>query len=205
MNRYRTICLLTLIFIGIRLNAQDSLLIPAPKYYDAPPDKISAGIGVGYEYGGIGANVIAYPQKNIGLFGGVGWYYVGVGYNAGVKLRAFIQAPSLAIIPYVEFMYGTNTYVYYKTNTNYDTLFRNFTFGGGIDIRPNNSKLGFISIALYVPLRSPDIKNYKDKIDHFWAVTGSNKLYWLNFSIGYKFILRNNKKATMWVSKSTNL
>jgi hypothetical protein len=190
MKRYTTALLLLLFLAASGLHAQDTTFLEPLKQYDAPLDKISAGVGVGYEYGGIGANAIIYPQKNIGLFGGMGWYYVGLGYNAGVKLRAFVGAPSVTIIPFVEFMYGTNTFIYYRNNSQYNKLFKNFTFGGGIDIRPNNSKLGFISIAVYVPLRTPDIKNYTDGyVDHFFAVQPTNKLYGINASIGYKFIL----------------
>jgi hypothetical protein len=190
MKRYITAISLLLSLVISRLHAQDTTLIEPSRQYDAPVDKISAGVGVGYEYGGVGANAIVYPQRNIGLFGGVGWYYVGLGYNAGIKLRAFISAPSVAIIPFVECMYGTNTFIYYRNNGQYNKLFRNYTFGGGIDIRPNNSKLGFISIALYFPLRSPDIKNYTEGyVQHFFAVEPSNKLIGINASIGYKFIL----------------
>ncbi|MBS1949191.1 MAG: hypothetical protein JST47_15630 [Bacteroidetes bacterium] len=199
-----TALLLFFVLTASQLFSQDSLGVNeiAPMHYSAPLDKISAGVGVGYEYGGVGANAIYYPIKNFGVFAGAGWYYVDPGYNVGVKLRIFTGAPSVTIIPYVEFMYGTNTYIYYKDNTQYNQLFKNFTFGGGIDIRPGNSKLGFLSLAVYIPLRSPDVKNYKDYINHFWGVSNANKLQWLNASIGYKFILWKNKKATMWAKSS---
>jgi hypothetical protein len=191
MRRYLAALSLILASSVTGLYAQDSLTFLTPvRDYDAPLDKIAAGIGVGYEYGGLGANAIFYPVKNIGVFGGAGWYYIKPGYNFGVKLRAFTGAPSVAIIPFVEFMYGTNTYIYYRDNSQYNKLFKNFTFGGGIDIRPANSKLGFITLALYVPLRSPDVKNYTDNyVDFFYSVRPTNKLYGINASIGYKFIL----------------
>jgi len=194
MKRYTTALLVLLISSVARLHAQDSLAFPTPisttMVYDAPLDKISLGGGIGYEYGGIGANAIVYPNKNIGVFGGVGYYYIGMGYTGGIKLRAFIQAPSVTIIPFLEGMYGTNAFVYYRDNPQYNKRFSNFTVGGGIDIRPAKSKLGFISIALYVPFRSPDIKSYtNDYVEHFYAVVPTNKQYFINASIGYKFIL----------------
>ena len=190
MSRYKIAFLLLLLSAAFYSNAQDSSSIMLPQTSSAPLDKLSAGVGIGYEYGGIGANAIFYPQRNIGVFGGAGWYYVGVGYNAGIKLRAIINAPSTVIIPYLELMYGSNTFIYYRNNPEYNKRFYNYTIGGGIDIRPNNSKLGFISIAIYVPFRSPDIKNYTEGyIQHFYDVNPTNKLFWLNASIGYKFIL----------------
>ncbi len=190
MKRYTTALLVLLISTGIRLHAQDTLLIPTATVYDAPLDKISVGAGIGYEYGGLGANAIYYPHKNIGVFGGVGWYYVGMGYTGGIKLRAFIQAPSVTIIPFLEGMYGTNTLVYYRDNSQYNKLFSAFSVGGGIDIRPAKSKLGFISIALYVPFRDPNMKTYTNRnIEFFYGVVPTNKQYFINASIGYKFIL----------------
>ncbi|HVM90224.1 MAG TPA: hypothetical protein VMT76_18690 [Puia sp.] len=212
MKRYITA--FSLLFIvtvtGLYAQDQDSLNLFAPRKYDAPLDKLSAGVGVGYEYGGVGANAIFYPIKNLGFFGGGGWYYVDPGYNFGVKLRLFTGAPSVTIIPYAEFMYGTNTYVYYKNGGSYSQFhinktFSNFTFGGGVDIRPGNSKLGFLSLALYVPLRSPDVKNFKNNyVGQINSSLTANKLYWLNASIGYKFILWKNNKAAMWTSKPSD-
>lgn len=35
-------------------------------------DKTTLGIGLGFDYGGIGANLTTYAGKNFGLFGGLG-------------------------------------------------------------------------------------------------------------------------------------
>ncbi len=113
-----------------------------------------------------------------------------MGWPGRVKIRAFIQAPSVTIVPFIEGMYGTNTFVYYRDNSQYNKIFNAFTVGGGIDIRPANSKLGFISIALYVPFRNPNMKSYtNDYVEHFYDVVPTNKQYFFNASIGYKFIL----------------
>ncbi len=37
-------------------------------------DVVAIGLGVGLDYGGIGVNLTVYPQKNIGLFAGIGYY-----------------------------------------------------------------------------------------------------------------------------------
>ena len=173
---------------------EDTSMMVTPFHLDAPIDKFSVGAGMGYEYGGLGVHAIYYPIPYVGFFAGGGWYYVKPGYNVGVKVRAFVMAPSVLFIPHVEFLYGTNTYIYYKHNTGYDTLFRNFTFGGGVDFRPDNWKFGYLSFSVYVPLRSPDVKNYTNgRIDYFYGITPTDKLYFANFSLGFKFIISSKK------------
>ena len=55
-------------FLGsFNLMAQDS--IPVPRVID----RSSFGIGGGFDFGGFGANMLVYPDQNIGLFGGVGY------------------------------------------------------------------------------------------------------------------------------------
>lgn len=41
------------------------------------------GIGVGLDCGGVGVNLLVYPQENIGIFGGIGYAFAGLGLNGG--------------------------------------------------------------------------------------------------------------------------
>lgn len=50
-------------------------------------DVINLGIGVGLDKGGIGTQIIGYPQKNIGILLGLGYNGLGLGYNVGIKAR----------------------------------------------------------------------------------------------------------------------
>ncbi|HEX4851031.1 MAG TPA: hypothetical protein VFV08_09505, partial [Puia sp.] len=69
------------------------------KFSEEPrkPDQFSMGVGFGQDFGGLGANMIVYPQKNIGLFVGGGYAIAGFGYNVGLKLR--LTPPSSAVDP----------------------------------------------------------------------------------------------------------
>jgi hypothetical protein len=166
-----------------------SICATAQNSPSVPLDKLSVGAGAGYEFGGIGGNVIFYPQRNIGVFVGAGWPLSGFGYNAGIKVRYAVDNNASVVTPFVLFMYGYNTSIIYSQNAQYNKLFYNFTFGGGIDFRPAKSKLGFLSLTIYVPLRDPNAKDYINSIDYFYAVSNSNKLFPLSVSLGYKFII----------------
>ena len=189
----KTIVTSIILLFSICANAQNSTpgLTPIVIADSLPLDKLSAGIGGGYEFGGIGGNVIFYPQRNIGVFVGVGWplTYNIAGYNAGVKLRYAVDNNGSVITPFVMLMYGYNTAIRYPHSNQYDKLFYNFTFGGGVDFRPAKSKLGFLSLTVYVPLRDPDAKDYINFIDAFYGDSNSNKLFPLSVSLGYKFII----------------
>jgi hypothetical protein len=191
MNKLKITFLLLLTTFSISLYAQDTTSVDLePKLPAIPLDKFSVGAGVGYEYGGGGVNAIFYPYKNIGVFGGAGWNIIGLGYNAGVKIRAIINPASAVFIPFIVGMYGYNTTIYYPNNTQYNKTFYNFTIGGGLDFRPNNSKFGYFSLAVYVPFRNPDVKNYVNNIEYFWAIPYStNRIFPLSASFGYKIML----------------
>ncbi len=63
--------------------------------------KTSIGIGLGMDYGGIGGSLLFYPQTNIGLFGGVGYAFAGLGYNVGVKIRLITENHTSKLFPYL--------------------------------------------------------------------------------------------------------
>jgi hypothetical protein len=183
---------ITLLF-SISASAQNSpsVITPIISSDSVPLDKLSLGAGGGYEFGGIGGNVIFYPQRNIGVFVGVGWplTYNIVGYNAGIKIRFAADNNASVITPFILAMYGYNTAIRYPNDNEYDKLFYNFTFGGGVDFRPAKSKLGFLSLTIYMPLRDPDAKNYVNNIELFRGIVNSNKFFPFSVSLGYKFII----------------
>ena len=61
--------------------------IMATDLTDPTTEKLNLGVGIGFDYGTIGANLLFYPQKNIGIFAGGGYNLMGFSYNAGLKGR----------------------------------------------------------------------------------------------------------------------
>src|SRR5262245_29607527 len=73
------------------------------------PDVVSLGLGLGFDYGGIGGNITVYPQKNVGLIFGGGYVIAGFGYNAGVRFR--LVKENSVVDPFFMAMYGYNAAV----------------------------------------------------------------------------------------------
>jgi hypothetical protein len=156
----------------------------------APPrtsDIFSAGFGLGLDYGGLGLNLTVYPQENIGLFGGFGYALAGVGYNAGVKLR--LLPGHSQVRPFLTGMYGYNAAVYVANSMQYDKLFYGPSFGAGVDIGAMREGRGYLSLAILIPIRSPDVDNYINSLKTNYGVTFNNTLLPIAFSIGYKIII----------------
>ena len=131
------------------------------------PDMVNFGPGIGFDYGGFGANIMVYPQKNIGIFFGGGYALAGFGYNAGVKLRLSPDKGN-SVIPFLTAMYGYNAAVVIADNTQYNKLFYGPTVGVGIDIRSKKpSSKGYLSLALMIPLRSSDAQNVHGHVKEF--------------------------------------
>lgn len=179
--------LLTLILLCVLL----SQLLVAQTNNEDPrkPDMVNLGPGIGFDYGGFGANLMVYPQKNIGIFFGGGYAIAGFGYNAGIKLRLSPDKGTV-VNPFFTAMYGYNAAVYIADNTEFNKIFYGTTLGVGIDIRSKKpSSKGFWSLTLMVPLRSADAQNYIDYLKNQYGASFVSDLIPIGFSVGYKFIL----------------
>jgi hypothetical protein len=153
------------------------------------PDIVNIGLGIGFDYGGIGGNFMVYPQKNIGIFIGGGYAIAGMGYNAGIKLR-LSPSKSTVVNPFITAMYGYNAAVSISDNPQYDKLFYGPSLGLGIDIRSKKpDSKGYLSIALMIPIRNSDAQNYIDLLKNEYGATFSTNLPPVGFSKGYKFIM----------------
>ncbi len=158
----------------------------AQRDYDGErqPDVFSAGLGLGFDYGGIGGQVIAYPQKNIGLFFGGGYVIAGFGYNAGIKLRL----PGAVVDPFILGMYGYNAAIYVSDNTQFNKIFYGPSFAAGIDLHKRTASRGYWSFGITVPVRSSKVKAYMDDLKENYGVSLSD-LFPVGFTIGYKFTI----------------
>lgn len=154
-----------------------------------PTDKSSLGLGMGLDYGGFGACLTVYPQKNIGLFGGLGYALTGVEYNAGVKARLLFNQKKPNASLFVLGMYGYNTVFKIKGLSKLNKTFYGPSVGVGLEtaVRPN--KAGVWSFAIIVPLRSKEALDYQDYLNLIPYINMENELAPVAFSIGYKFII----------------
>ncbi len=149
-------------------------------------DRFSLGLGFGLDFGGIGTNILLYPQKNIGLFGGVGYALAGVGLNGGIKIRFM---PHKRLDPYILGMYGYNSSIYVMNATQFNKLFNGTTVGLGMDIHPSKNK-GYWAFAIHIPFRGSDVKTYVDNLKNYYGVEFRNVLLPIWISAGYRFNIR---------------
>jgi hypothetical protein len=181
-------CILSALFFCVLVNVHAQVLQPVPT--SAPVDKLTVGVGAGYDFGGYGGvNAIYYPQRSIGVFAAGGYTPAGIGYNFGIKLRAISNKSASVVMPFLVAMRGYYTAVAPKDYSYYNKLFFGTTVGAGVDYRPNNSKFGYLTGTILVPIRNIDSKNYIDYLNTFQGIDYTHKLHAISASIGYKFIL----------------
>lgn len=151
-------------------------------------DVVAIGLGLGLDYGGIGANVTVYPQKNIGIFGGVGYAFVGAGYNLGTKLRIIPKERFMKISPFVVGMYGYNAFIKVTNKSEYDKFFYGFSAGAGADIRFPMNK-GYLSLGVTIPLRDGEMEEYMDYLEANKGVRFEGEPLPFTISVGYRFVI----------------
>jgi hypothetical protein len=182
MKKLKISIIICLFLSSINLIAQDSISVPRTI------DRSSFGLGLGFDYGGFGANVLVYPHQNIGVFGGVGYALGGIGFNTGAKFRLISKKHTTD--PYAIVMYGYNAAIQVKNASQYNKLFYGPSFGVGFDYHSKRMQKSYWSMALLVPVRTSAVNDYIDDLKVRHGVQFSNELPPLAFSIGYRFILK---------------
>ncbi len=155
-----------LMLIASAIKAQGSTSSNAEPIIKGNKLTITPGLGLGLDYGGVGAKVEFAPDQWIGVFGGFGYNLISFGYNAGASFKLL---PQKKVTPVLLAMYGYNAGLKIKTATPVGTndLFKKTyygpTVGAGVEIgygRGGNKA----SISVLVPIRS---KEFKDTYDGF--------------------------------------
>lgn len=153
-------------------------------------DKVTLGLGVGLDLGGIGANVLVYPgRRNVGLFAGAGYAIAGAGFNGGIKYRIKFNKDFAVAVPYILAMYGHNAAITVKGAESYNRIFYGPSFGIGIDIRSKPSGKGYMSVTFIVPVRNSDVYDYINYLKSNSPVIYKNQLMPVMLSIGYRIII----------------
>jgi hypothetical protein len=151
-------------------------------------EKSSIGFGMGLDHGGFGANLVLYPGRNFGIFGGLGYAFAGTGYNAGIKIKLVGANHKSHIYPYLLGMYGYNAAIVIYNAKEYSKFFYGPSFGLGVDIRQKWEKRGYLTIALILPVRKNEVNDYFDLMQNR-GVEFTNKLFPVAFSVGYHIIM----------------
>jgi hypothetical protein len=86
-------------------------------------------------------------------------------------------------------MYGYNAAIAVFNATEYNRFFYGPSFGIGIDFPKRFVRNGYWSIALLVPIRGPEAKDYINDLEENHGVDFTIGLLPVAFSFGYKFLL----------------
>jgi hypothetical protein len=114
------------------------------------------GVGVGFDYGGIGLRLTGMPSARFGFFGSVGYAFAGLGFNGGLN---FVANPGSIAEVYGTGMYGYNAAQFDKFSNSVQTgkLYYGPSFGVGLKINFSGGH-NFINGELLVPVRSEAAK-----------------------------------------------
>lgn len=166
-------------FSGLRTNVSLGIALRKNEGHDrqAEPD---FAIGYGLDYGGIGANIMVHPLKNVGVFTGIGYALAGVGLNGGLKFNFDSKSNTKKF--FATAMYGYTTAVFVSNNTSLNALFYSPSFGFGYDRLNDKGKTKY-SLQVIVPIRASNATNYINSLKAS-GVAFSNFLSPVLFSIG---------------------
>jgi hypothetical protein len=156
------------------------------KQYQAPNSPFNFGVGLGLDYGAIGVKFSGYPAKHFGLFAGVGYNFVKVGYNLGGIGRIL---PDKKVCPYVTGMYGSNSVIIVQNASHYNKVYYGPTLGGGIELHFGTGE-NFMNFGLLIPIRSQQFYDDWDRIKLLPGMTDATDPLPVGISVGYHFRLQ---------------
>lgn len=169
-------------------------------------DILSYSYGIGITHGGLGLDLLYYPQKNVGFFLGLGYPFAGIAYSSGVKLRLFSPTQKSNFVPFLLATYGYQNSVYVSgynpgvvyfesKKDKYDKVFFGPTIGFGVDTGPKIAKNGYLTFALAYKL-GPDevISDYINYLKTIGFKFYSDVLP-VSFSFGLRMIIVNKKDS----------
>ncbi len=144
---------------------------------------ISAGVGIGLDFGGIGGRLTFAPVKYLALFGAIGYNFDGPGYNGGMIVRIL---PDAKVCPIISVMYGYNGVIVVDGWDEMNKTYYGASFGTGIDLRLRGGN--YWSFELIIPARSQEYKDAVDFLENNPNISMS-EAFPLLVSVGYHFKL----------------
>jgi len=144
------------------------------------------GLGMGLDYGGLFGGKIEYlPVKNFGLYGGLGYNLLSVGWNVGATYKIL---PDKNVSPNLMLFYGYNGVTKVEGAPEYEMTSYGVTIGGNLDIKVGR-KGNKLSVGLFVPIRTQKFKDNYDAMKNDPRIELKNELMPIAISIGYNFAL----------------
>lgn len=119
------------------------------------------GLGLGIDYGGVGAQVQCRPAPPLVIFAGGGYAFAGFGYNVGVQGRLL---PERKWCPFVSGMYGYNAVIVVVDAEQYNEVYYGPSFGIGVENHLRDRRENFWRFELLLPLRPQEFQDDLDAL-----------------------------------------
>ena len=153
-------------------------------------DQVAVGIGLGLPYGGIGGKVSFNPADQFAFFGGLGYNFLGVGFNGGLLYSIPIHAQ---IEPYITGMYGYNAVINVKDVPIYQRSFAGPSFGVGVKINSLRYEGAYWDVSLLIPSRSQAYKDSWDELKRNPYIEVRSEPWPILFSFGFNIPISVSK------------
>lgn len=166
--------------------AQETEPEPEPRgdyEYEERGPYANLGIGLGLDYGGLGARLSVLPVKAVALFGAIGYNFNGAGFNGGLSFQLL---PKKRLTPTLKVMYGYNAVIVVEGADQYNKTYNGLSFGGGIQLTSRNGN-NFLSGAILIPVRSDEFHTDLRALQNNSQITGLTDPSPIAISIGYHF------------------
>lgn len=176
----KRILILVLLSLSISTHAQQTEENQHEFYREKP---FYAGLGAGMDFGGFGGKFEYMFFDYVGLFGGVGYNFNGLGLNGGMILKPVIKEQAT---PYLLAMYGYNGVIVILNEEELSKTSYGFTLGGGLEIKTKN--LNAWQLGILFPFRSTAFYDHYDEIKKNPDIQIGD-LPKIGFSIGFKVLI----------------
>lgn len=170
----------SLLFIATASFAQD-----VPTQNQNNSGKVYMGLGLGLDYGGVGAKLEYLPIENVGIFAGLGYNLYSAGFNVGASYK--IKAGERVSFNPTAF-YGYNGVIKVEGASEYDMVSYGVTFGVNIDIHVGK-KGNKITAGLFVPIRSKKFSDNYDEVKNDHRIEMETELIPIAVGVGYNWKL----------------
>jgi hypothetical protein len=175
----KTLILILLAISSCVLYAQDNDRLYDTEMGEEPP-RGDFGVGLGLDYGGIGARFGYAPVPKVAFLGGLGYNLNGLGVNAGVIWRMF---PLMKATSTLGVLYGYNGVIVVEGASQYNKTYYGPSITVGLEYHSRVNT--YFNLELLLPFRPQQFTDDWNALTKNGAVQVKNNPLPLAFSIGY--------------------
>ena len=174
--------LILAVSIPSALSAQDYVRTDPPPQPHAM--EWNLGLGIGTDYGGLGAQVQCRPAPPLVIFAGGGYALAGFGYNVGAQGRFL---PEAKWCPFISAMYGYNGVIVVRDAEEYNKIYYGPSVGAGVEVHRKDTPENFWRFELILPFRPQEFQDDIDALKKNPLIEVRSEPPPFSFSVAYHF------------------